>query len=171
MIGAPSNRLREGEMKDHEIKAPDIVQVLRQALQKVAPELRPLLLAALERLAAQRYRIWANDHHDPAVKAGLLACAEREEEIARRVESLEPNAAAIQHKLLSDHPELLALNRTLFEGRPLIEQFAMQAEGEQAGAAAWRAYAAAATIPSIQQLLQSCSPLEDANAAFLQALL
>ena len=101
----------------------------------------------------------------------LLACADREEEIARRVESLEPKASAIQDTLLSDHPELLDLNRTLFEGRPLEVQFAMQAEGERAGASAWRAYAAAASDQSVQDLLQSCSPLEQANADFLQTLL
>ncbi|MGH9843414.1 MAG: hypothetical protein ACREEM_32150 [Blastocatellia bacterium] len=154
-----------------EIKLPDIAEVLRQALQKVEPALRPLLLAALERLAARRYRAWADEHLDPAVKEGLLACAEREEEIARRVESLEPNAAAIQNKLLSENPELLDLNRTLFEGRPLKEQFAMQAQGERAGAAVWKAYAAAAADPPDRELLQSCSPLEEANADFLQALL
>jgi hypothetical protein len=101
----------------------------------------------------------------------LLACADREEQIATRVESLEPKATAIQDKLLSDHPELLDLNRTLFEGRPLEVQFAMQAEGERAGAAAWMAYAAGASEPSVQELLRSCSPLEQANADFLQGLL
>lgn len=158
-------------MKDEEIEIPNIVEILRQALQKVEPQLQPLLLAALERLAAQRYRSWANDYPDPVVKEGLLACAEREEEIANRVESLAPNAAAIQQKLLSEHPELLELNRTLFAGRTLTEQFTMQAQGEQAGAVAWRAYAAAASDAKVQQLLQSCSPLEEANAVFLQSLL
>jgi hypothetical protein len=100
-----------------------------------------------------------------------MACAEREAEIARRVESLDANFVAIQDKLLSDHPELIDLNRTLFEGRPLKEQFAMQAQGERAGAAAWRAYAAAASDPLAGELLQSCAPLEEENAAFLQTLL
>jgi hypothetical protein len=107
----------------------------------------------------------------PAAKEGLLACADREEEIASRVESLEPNASAIQARLLSDHPELLDLNRTLFEGRPLKVQFAIQADGERAGAAAWKAYTAAASNPSVRELLQSCSPLEQTNADFLQTLL
>ena len=110
------------------------------------------------------------DLADPQVKEGLLACADREDEIARRVESLHPNAAEIQTKLLAENPELLALNRTLFEGRPLTDQFTMQAGGERAGAAAWRAFAAAAADPSVQELLQSCSPLEEANSAFLQSL-
>lgn len=150
---------------------PQIAEILAEALRVIDPKLQPILLAKLERLAAARYRIWANDYTDQAVRNSLLACADREEEIANRVESLEPNAAAIQDRLLSDHPELLELNRTLFEGRPLKVQFAMQAEGERAGAAAWRAYAAAAPELRVRKLLESCSALEQANADFLQGLL
>ena len=148
-----------------------VSEILAGVLRNIEPQLQPFLLAKLERLAAQRYRSWASDHPDQSVKEGLLACADREDEIATRVESLVPNATTIQDKLLSDHPELLDLNRTLFEGRPLEVQFAMQAEGERAGAAAWLAYAAAASDPSAQELLRSCSPLEQANADFLQGLL
>ncbi|HWN99989.1 MAG TPA: hypothetical protein VNS63_12060 [Blastocatellia bacterium] len=150
---------------------PDIAEALKQVLRSVEPTLQPILLAKLERLAAERYRGWASEHTDPPIKEGLLACADREEEIARRVESLEPNASSIQDKLLTNNPELLDLNRTLFEGRPLKVQFAMQAQGEMAGAAAWRAFAASASGPLAGDLLRSCSPLEEANAAFLQTLL
>ena len=87
------------------------------------------------------------------------------------MESLNPTASAIQNKLLSDNPELLELNRTLFLDRPLKVQFAMQAAGERAGAAAWKAFAAGASEPSAVELLQSCSPLEQANADFLESLL
>lgn len=154
-----------------ESSMPNIADILAGVLRNIDPKLQPNLLAKLERLAAERYRIWASDHLDQSAKEGLLACADREEEIAKRVESLEPNASAIQDKLLSDNPDLLDLNRTLFEGRPLKVQFAMQAEGERAGAAAWRAYASAASDQSVRELLQSCSALEQANADFLQSLL
>lgn len=158
-------------MTDSESNIPNIADILAGVLRNIDPKLQPMLLAKLERLAAKRYRAWASDQTDQAVKEGLLACADREEEIASRVESLEPNAPAIQAKLISEHPELLDLNRTLFEGRPLEVQFAIQAEGERAGAAAWRAYASAASDPSVQELLQSCSALEQANADFLQGFL
>jgi hypothetical protein len=150
---------------------PDIAAIVGQALRAVDPALQPLFLAALERLAARRYRSWAADHPDLSAREGLLACANREEEIATTVEALDPNAAAIQANLLSASPEILDLNRTLFEGRQLKIQFAMQAQGELAGAAAWRALAAAAKDESAREALQSCSPLEEANAAFLQTLL
>jgi hypothetical protein len=158
-------------MTNNEAAIPDIAEILAGVLRNIEPRLQPLLLAKLERLAAQRYRAWASDYPDLSAREGLLACADREEEIAKRVESLAPNASAIQDKLLSDRPELLNLNRTLFEGRPLKIQFAMQADGERAGAAAWRAYAAGASDPSVQELLGSCSPLEQQNADFLQTLL
>ncbi len=150
---------------------PKVAVILAEVLRKIDPKLQPLLLAKLERLAAQRYRTWASDHPDQGVKQGLLACADREEEIARRVESLASDAAAIQDRLLTDNPELLDLNRNLFEGRAVEVQFAMQAEGERAGAAAWKAYATAAPDQSAQELLRSCSSLEQANADFLQSLL
>ena len=149
---------------------PDIVAILRQALQPIDPAHQPVLLAALERAAGKRYRIWADAHPDADAKAGLLACAEREEEIARRIESLVPDAAAMQEKLLAAHPELLTLGRALFDGRSRNEQFTLQAQGERAGAAAWRTFAAAAADATAREVMQSCSPLEEANAEFLQAL-
>ena len=150
---------------------PNVAEILAEVLRKIDPTLQPFLLAKLERLAARRYRTWASSHPDQSVKEGLLACADREEEIASRVETLAPNASDIQDNLLSDYPELMDLNRTLFEGRSLKVQFAMQADGERAGAAAWRAYAAGASNLATRELLQSCSPLEQANADFLQTLL
>ena len=158
-------------MTNAEGNIPNIAEILAGVLRSIDPKLQPMLLAKLERLAAERYRTWASDHDDQSIREGLLACAAREEEIAKRMESLAPNATAIQDKILADHPELLDLNRTLFEGRPLKLQFAMQADGERAGAAAWRAYATAASDQSVRELLLSCSALEQANADFLQTLL
>jgi hypothetical protein len=159
------------KMSGNQPGIPDIAAIVGQALRKVDPALQPLLLAALEKLAAQRYRAWAADHSDSSVREGLLACADREEEIARRVESLEPNAAAIQKALLSDNPEILDLNRTLFEGQPLNAQFAMQSRGERAGSAAWGAFAAGASSQAAREVLSSCGPLEEANALYLETLL
>jgi hypothetical protein len=150
---------------------PNVAEIMAGVLRKVEPKLQPVLLAKLERLQLTAIEPGlAISPLNPQGKACLPA-RDREEEIARRVESLVAGASAIQDKLLSDHPELADLNRTLFDGRPLKVQFAIQAEGERAGAAAWRAYAAAASEQSVQELLKSCSPLEQANADFLQTLL
>jgi len=157
-------------MTDDQAHIPNVAEILAGVLRGIDSKLQPLLLAKIERLAAERYRIWASELSDRSVQQGLLACAGREEEIATRVESLVPDAARIQDKLLSDNPSLLEMNRTLFEGRPIEVQFTIQAEGERAGAAAWKAYAAASSDESAQGLLQSCSELEQENADFLQKL-
>ncbi len=150
---------------------PDIPTVLGEVMQTIEPGDQPLLLAMLERLAAQRYRAWVDEHPDETVKRGLRECAEREEEIARRVESVFDDAAEVQQRLLAENPTLEELNRTLFAGRPLEVQFAMQAAGERAGAAAWAAFAAAADDERITAIMESCSPLEEANAEFLETLI
>lgn len=158
-------------MTDDQTPIPNVAEILAGLLGTIDPKLQPFLLAKLERLAAERYRTWASQHDDQSIREGLLACADRETTIATRVESLDPNASAIQDKFVSDHPELLDLNRTLFAGKPLKVQFAIQAKGERAGAAVWSAFAAGASDPSVRELLQSCSPLELANADFLETLL
>lgn len=61
---------------------PDLVPILARVLQRVPPERQPLLIATAERLAADRYRAWADDPGMAHRRSLLLACAGREEEIA-----------------------------------------------------------------------------------------
>src|SRR5436309_1012793 len=112
---------------------PNIAEVLARILQRVPRGQHPVLIALAERLAAERYRGWATEVTDADRRPGLLACADREEEIARRVEGLYPGAASMQRELLAGNSDLLDLNRTLFAGRPLAQQFLLQARGERLG--------------------------------------
>jgi hypothetical protein len=150
---------------------PDISAILGPLLARVKPIERPLLLAIAERMAAERYRRWANEAEAPAVRAGLLACAGREDEIATRVEGVYPNAAEAQRRLRTAHPDLAAINAEIFAGRPLSEQFAIQAAGERLGAATWRAAAGASPTEAAREAFLACAPLEEASAAFLETLL
>ncbi len=150
---------------------PDIAQLLGPLLERVAPPERPLLLALAERMAADRYRVWAGEIGDPASRQSLLDCADREEAIASRVESAIPGAADIQRELQERHPDLVELNRSLFAGRPLLDQLTMQSGGELAGAAAWRAFAAREDDPKRRDAFLACAPLEEENSAALEALL
>src|SRR5437773_12201199 len=93
---------------------PNIAEVLARVLQRVSPEQQPLLIALAERLAAERYRGWAREVTETSQGAQLLACADREEEIARRVEALYPEVAAIQRDILTQNPDLEEINRSLF---------------------------------------------------------
>jgi len=150
---------------------PNVAEVLGRVLQRVPPRDRPLLIALAERMAADRYRGWAADPVNRRGRSGLLACADREEEIARRVEALYPDPAAVQRDLLARHPDLAAINRELFAGRPLDQQFAIQARGERLGAATWRSLARQAEEETERQTFLGCAPLEEESAAYLESLL
>ena len=85
---------------------PDLARAIGPLLGGLPPAHRPLLVAMAERLAAERYRRWAADPALAAHAEDLLACADREEAIAGRVESLEADAPAIQRSLAEAHPEI-----------------------------------------------------------------
>jgi hypothetical protein len=150
---------------------PDIGAVLAPLLARVSEGDRPLLVAMAERLAAERYRVWARDPAAAGHEKRLLACADREEEIAGRIESLYPDAAARRQAIRTAIPELDEINRTLFAGRPVAEQLAIQASGERLGAATWRSLARAASDPHQGETFLGCAPLEEASAEVLESIL
>jgi hypothetical protein len=150
---------------------PDVGAVLAPLLSRLPRARQPLLIALAERMAAERYRGWAGEWRDAEGRAALLACAAREEEIAAKVEALFPDAAAIQGALRAEHPALPELNRTLFAGRPLAEQFTIQANGERLGAATWRSFARHEPDGPRRAALLECAELEEASARVLEALL
>lgn len=149
---------------------PDVGAVLAGVLVRVPRAEQPLLIAIAERMAADRYRGWAVQAADSERRAQLLACADREEQIARRVESLFPEADAIQRDLRAKHPDLVELNRSLFAERPLRQQLAIQAQGERLGSATWQAFARESR-GAAQQTFLSCARLEERNALVLEAIL
>ena len=157
-------------MASGETELPNITELFGQFLQRVAPEHAPLLVAIAERLAASRYRSWAGEVVDPSNAPGLLACADREEEIARRVEALFPGAAQIQDDIRAQNRNLEEVNRSIFAGRPLAQQFMIQATGERIGAATWRALAERAESEVARETFLACALLEEENAVFLEAL-
>jgi hypothetical protein len=150
---------------------PDVGMVLAPLLARVPRAQQPLLIALAERMAAERYRGWAAEWAEPEGRAALLGCAAREEEIAAEVEALFPDAAAVQRDLRAKHPELPELNRSLFAGRPLAEQLAIQANGERLGAATWRSFARHESDGARRAALLTCAELEEASARVLEGLL
>jgi hypothetical protein len=76
---------------------PNVVEILAPLLARVPRQHQPLLLAIAERMAAQRYRAWAGERSEH--ESDLRACAEREEEIAARIEALYPDDAVIQRDI------------------------------------------------------------------------
>jgi hypothetical protein len=147
---------------------PNIAEIVGPILQRLPAAERPLLIALAERLAAERYRGWAAASGDTAWRAALFACAAREENIAARVEALYADAAATQARMRHDNPDLERLNQALFAGRPIEEQYAIQAAAERVGAATWRAFAAAAAPPARETFL-ACADLEEESARVLES--
>lgn len=150
---------------------PDIGQSIAPLLLRLPREHQPLLIAVAERMAAERYRAWAADPANAHDKAELLACAEREEEIARRIEGLYPDAAALQRSIVDENPGLDEINRSIFAGRSLPEQFTIQSRGERLGAATWRAFAAHAPNADARATFLACARLEEDSAVVLEMLL
>ena len=148
---------------------PNVGEVLGRLLARVPEPERPLFVAIAERMAAERYRGWAEAA--PAQRASLLACSEREEEIARRVESLHDGAAARQQRIRAEIPELAEINRSVFAERPLDEQFAIQAQGERVGAGFWRSLAGPSASEHARRTYLECADLEERNATTLETLL
>jgi hypothetical protein len=148
-----------------------ITEALSQFLQLVTLEQRPLFVALAERMAAERYRGWAGQVTDGAQRSGLMACADREEEIARRVESLYPDPAGIQAEISTQIPNLAELSRSLFTPYSLNDQLSLQAQGERLGAATWRSLAAKAEDPDAAAVFLSCALLEEESAEFLDSFL
>jgi len=154
-----------------EVKLPNVLEILGQVLQRVPREHQPLLIASLERMAAERYRGWASESAEGNRRSLLLACADREEEIARRVERLYPEAAAIQRRLITENPALRDLTHSIFSGRPLEQQLAIQAQGERLGAATWRSFAEHEENSATRQTLLGCASLEEESARALESIL
>ena len=152
---------------DIEAKLAELIGPLLTPLSK---DEQPAIIALAERVAAGRYRAWAQQVTSDEIAERLLACAAREEDIATRVEARTPGAADLQARAMAEHAGLADRYAAMFSGRPLAEQFAMQARAERAGAATWRTLASASSGASAQTFL-ACAKLEEISAAVLESLI
>ncbi|MGQ0802636.1 MAG: hypothetical protein ACT4PI_02050 [Actinomycetota bacterium] len=137
----------------------DDLVVLAGELLAACPESEHrVMLAVLERAAADQYRRWADEVGEEH-RAGILECAAREEQVADVLMSGAADATATAEALGERFPDLGDRYAALLEGRSLVEQFAIQAAGERAGGALLRSYE-----------LPDAADLEDANADFLDRI-
>jgi len=153
-----------------DITVPDFGLLLAPYIQAVPAQAMPAFLARLERTAAQRYRIWADEVPEHA--QGLLECAQREDDIANRVEKIypatQPEQIAAMDKAIGPAKDTYY---EVFSTFTPIEQMSIQAKAERQGAAAWRAMIAQETDADICEALESCARIEEASADYLDALL
>ena len=150
---------------------PDLGELIRPLIEGLPPGIQPRLIAELERVAGKRYQAWAAACAEPAQAEGLRECALREEEVARRVESLFALQPGDEHPFDDALPKIEAAYRAAMAGRPVNEQYAIQAAAERRGAAVWRSLAPSLADASARETLFSCAELEERSAAFLEALL
>ena len=149
-------------------------QSITDAFLPLVPEIPeeqiPMTIAMLERIAASKYRGWAETTSDPVERDGLLACEAREIEIAEFIESLYPDAAAVIASLNERFPDLDARYDSVMAGRTRAEQLRIQSEGELGGADFMRQFAEANT-GAVAARFTSLISCEEANSKFLAALL
>jgi hypothetical protein len=150
---------------DATAQATQLAEQLGAVLTQLPEATRPRLIAALERLAAERYDAWAAAAHSADETSGLAACAARERDIANKIEAAYPQIAQGSAILIEQAANTYSAT---FEGKDRAYGFALQAALERAGADAWRSLAA--LDPARQSLLLECAALEEASATFLEQL-
>jgi hypothetical protein len=149
---------------------PRVTEGLRPVVEALPAEAQLPFIAALERGAASRYRLWAEAVGDGPLAAGLRACAAREEAIAGRIEALAGRSASQLDGLDQAWSRVREVAVAAYAGRPLAEQLAIQAAAERGGADVWRERAADAG-PEAREVLRACAALEEASACFLEGVL
>jgi hypothetical protein len=148
---------------------PNFPALLMEPLISVPEPSRAGFLAQLERSAADRYREWAAESAELA--AGLIECADREDEIADRAEKLAP--------VLPEHREIVAealakaraLYAGAFEGHSLEDKIIIQAHAERQGSLAWVAFAAQTADEAMKSEFLALADLEVASADHIDTAL
>ena len=150
-----------------EIHIPNFGELLAEHLGGVPAEAYPYLLSQLERTAAARYRLWADEV--PSQREGLLRCAEREDEIADRVEAMFPPSGEHRELVAQIIPKAKETYYAAFEPYTPIEQMTIQANAERQGALAWQTLKSA--YPDKAAEFDALSQVEIASADYLDATL
>lgn len=150
-------------------EAPNFAILLGPFLRAVSRESTPRFLALLERAAAERYRWWAAEW--PARAVALNDCADREDEIADRIERLFEVSSEAAAQLTSSLPAALKVYADVFTALPIREQLRIQADAERQGAAAWRGISSQSEDETVRKELERCALLEEETADQVESLL
>jgi hypothetical protein len=150
---------------------PDLLAVLTPLFEQCAPDEQRILLAVLERLAAEHYRKWADSLSDPEQKHDFLTAAALEEHIATVAEGLEPRAEQMARTLWQRFPHMRSLYADAIAPLSHEEQWEVQSIGEHGGAGLWRSFAQAELNPEVRAKLFACAAADEENSQFLIRLL
>ena len=130
----------------------------------------PMVVAIIERIAAGKYRAWAEQSEDDIERDGLLACALREDEIANFIESLQPDPQGMIASLRERIPDFEERYDAVMADLSRTEQLRVQAEGEMGGSGYMSLFAEAAA-GAVAARFESLAMLEEANAKYLSRLI
>jgi len=147
-----------------------LLEVLVPILESAPAQELPLLLAWLERMAADKYRVWAQQTTDDVERKGLMDCAFREDAIAEFIEFIEPQASARTSALKKQFPDMQALYDSVMADQDRSEQLRRQAEGELGGANFLRQFATAHS-GAVAAQFEALAYYEEANSSFLSNLI
>jgi hypothetical protein len=150
---------------------PDLLALFTPLFEQCAPDEQRILLAVLERLAAEHYRRWAEGLSDPAQQRDFLAAAAREEHIAAVLEGLESRAEQLTRAVWQRFPHLRTLYADAIQPLSREDQWKVQSIGEHGGAELLRSFAAAEANPDARAKLLACAAEDEENSQFLAGVL
>ena len=151
------------------VSIPRFGELLAPYISRVPADTRPRFLALLERGAAARYRMWAEELPEHADV--LLVCSRAEDEIADRIEGAFALDESLREAVYAPLDEATRTYYDAFSPHPIWDQLRIQANAERQGANAWRGIAASHPDPRVVEVLHGCSALEEASADRLDALI
>ena len=128
------------------------------------------VVIALERAAAKRYVRWSEAASGDE-QAGLLACARREEEVARLIEEAAFSSTPADTADTELIARAVALFETMYTGLAREEQMAAQAPSELYGAELWRTLRGADPDGPLAAAYEQAEKLEQESAHYLEGLL
>lgn len=148
--------------------SPDLLgQAVGPIVKQLETREQMVLLAVLERQAAETYRRLAREAPQPEAEQGLMGAADHEDSIADILEKLDPDYKRIEDDLLARFPQLRGLFGSVLNGRPYEEQMRLQQVAELGAAALFKSLAHSQPDEHARQRLLDCAGIEQANAAFL----
>jgi hypothetical protein len=151
------------------LEIPNFPALLMEPLLAVPEASRVGFIARLERSAADRYREWAAE--DEALAAGLIECADREDEIADRAEKLMPVRPEDEQIVTEALGRARKLYAAAFEGHPLRDRITLQAHAERQGSMAWLGFSGQTEDEATKQEFLALAGLEVASADHIDVAL
>jgi hypothetical protein len=152
-----------------ELEIPNFPMLLMEPLLAVPEPSRVGFIARLERSAADRYRVWAEESEE--LREGLIACADREDEISDRAAKLIPVRPEDEELVEQALGRARTLYAAAFDGHSLENRVILQAHAERQGSLAWLGFAGQSEDEAVKREFLALADLEVASADYIDQAL